>query len=115
MIVSSVGAELRDFVCRDAARRLWTAARVAPGERVTLQRASEPRTSPWRDGSEPSESAQTFYHTAVLDLDAAWFARASDLPDVAPIATLRSIHWADDELIITGPLTRRVQTEEEGR
>ncbi len=88
VIQSTVGAALRDFVYRDAAGKLWQAAEVPPGVRVTLSPAAPGTGSP-HFGRAPSAPGL---------FQAVGGAGSLVLP------TLPAIRWRDDITLYTGRL-----------
>jgi len=90
VVQSSMAGTLRDFVYVDATGQLWTADEVPPGRRVTLGAHAKSDANP-----------------AVLRRFAGWrvagsFYATMSGGELAPIATLESIRWKDDVVLVTG-------------
>ena len=85
VVVSSVGAVLRDFVYTDMRGGRWMAETVAPGQRVTLRVAKEPFVTGFKQGQFGA------------------FGGAAE--GLAPVPTLDSIRWDEPVFFYTGPVT----------
>jgi hypothetical protein len=77
---------LQELVYRDSDGRLWQTAKLAPGEKVTLQPAVA--------------------DVPALSLPIGWFSALADAATgLAPLETLDSIRWEKTQIVVLGPLS----------
>lgn len=100
IVQSSLATSLRSFVCVDDNGGLWTVAELPPGKRVTLTRGG---TWPAAGSLGGSPRFADVFAAAVPSSPGRWGARGG-ATDLAPIATLSSVHWAEADVIFTGVL-----------
>jgi hypothetical protein len=101
IIQSSLGTTLREFSFVDANGKGWRAADVPSGQRVTLQSG----VGQWVAGAASTGSPN--FRVIVAAAGAMGPGRWSALggaTELAPIATLDSIHWANADVLYTGAM-----------
>lgn len=100
IVQSSLATPLRSFVCVDDHGGLWTVPELPPGKRVTLTRGG---TWPAAGSLGGSPRFTDLFAAAAPNSPGRWGARGG-ATDLAPIATLSSVHWAEADVIFTGVL-----------
>lgn len=109
ILQSSVGATLRDLRFYDAQGDQWSAARVEPGARVTLERHTGARG--FAAVADEVGAAGSFLFRSIVSRSASsdtpgGFVALADALDLAPIPTLGSIRWKDSAVLVTGVVER---------
>jgi hypothetical protein len=100
IVQSSLGTTLREFVFVALDGKMWTAAELPSGQRVTLQAAAyrSPLELPPLGGS---ANLQAVVYAARSPVPGRWWAKGG-ATELAPIPTLRSIRWKEDEVLYSG-------------
>lgn len=105
VVESTVATELREFRLRDDRGVIWGAASVPTGHRTTLQIQSRfeaaAKASQVYAGNGTGNFGGLVTEATTLDDPWQWSARGGRT-DLAPIATLRSVRWADDDILFAG-------------
>lgn len=108
VVVSTLGTELKELRLRDEQGRFWIAASVPPGQRVTLQRddpAAAVEATSRRLGGNGTPNLADLMSAASLRAPWQWTAQGGAI-DLAPIATLSSIDWTDEDVFYAGVAER---------
>lgn len=100
IVESSLATVLREFVLQDAAGKLWSAPEIPPGRRVTLTPAPREATLDFATLG-GSAALLRAYGAATTAVPGRWSASGGET-EVAPIATLPGIRWADTQIAYTG-------------
>ena len=100
IVESSLATVLREFVLQDAAGKLWFTRELAPGRRLALE--APPRGAALDSATLNGSSALLrAYGAAASPVTGRWSAYGG-ATDLAPIATLGSVRWADSTIVYTG-------------
>jgi hypothetical protein len=98
-VASTLGTTLRDFVWVDDQDKVWTTALLESGKAATLAAAPD---APWpRVRPHASKSLGDIFARAAYREPGRWTARSGGNA-FAPLPTLGSIRWQDDEIVFTG-------------
>jgi len=124
IVQSSVGTPLRNFRYLDTGGKTWTARTVPPGQRVTLQPATDDITIERQAAAFAWNGSELFHglaRAAVTD-PANWtdgapghFVAEADENELAPIPTLGSIRWRQSQVLYTGVVEGTVAGGKEAR
>jgi hypothetical protein len=104
-VTSSLPGALNDFSWVDADNRVWTAASVVPGERMTLAPAAEGAWPSLAPGG--SRALGVIQAAAASRMPGRWIARGNG-EGFPVIPTLASIRWLESNVLISGIATPAV-------
>jgi hypothetical protein len=111
IVQSSLATPLRSFVFADEAGTLWTVPELPPGKRVTLTRGGTALAASSLSGSH--RFAQVL--RAVGPSEPGHWSASGGATDLAPIATLASVRWAEADVLFTGMLEGAAAVEKEAK
>lgn len=111
VVQSSVSATLRDFCYIDDTGNAWGAATLPTGTRVELTRLPDPAVFAQRVEQFGGMSSIAFAQLTRAGASPGGetrgrFIALADDTDLAPLATLDAIRWADSAVLMTGALER---------
>jgi len=99
IVSSTLSTALTDFSWIDANDRVWTAARINPGEQVALAAASTADWPTLRPAA--SRTLDSVFATVASRTPGRWLAHSGE-SNLGPIPTLTSISWNTSEVLVTG-------------
>lgn len=104
-VVSSLGSSLARLYVMDSQKKLWTAERVATGQRSTLTPASTEDFDQWLRTQVKTHMGNLMRAQvdASIPADGPWFFAEAAEPAKLALPTLDSIRWDHDRAYLAGP------------